>query len=241
MDFFSSGSEGVTGLCSWQLRRTRSQFLFQSTKISSQEHWLQSFGKANWIVLYFSDSSSLGAPKAGALPETHHNIGGRSSIGAFSPSAFCLSQSHGEHGGVSEFPRVSISATTSPSARCLLTALRSGCPPGLHICLSLWTCAIARVFAPAHVALRAALRQATQPAPAGMCSREPSAPRPPVHPVILSKNPYSDSRWSANFPLRIRNLFTIPPHASISPCIGKVSSSPNLSGIFLIALNSRVY
>ena len=40
--------------------------------------------------------------------------------------------------------------------RCLLTALRSGCPPGLHICLSLWTCAIARVFAPARLALRAA-------------------------------------------------------------------------------------
>jgi hypothetical protein len=44
-----------------------------------------------------------------------------------------------------------------------------------------------------------------------------------------------------DLPLRPRNLFTIPPHASISPCIGKVSSSPDLSGIFLIALNSRVY
>jgi hypothetical protein len=218
MDFFSSGSEGVTGLCRWQLRRARSQFLFQSTKISSQEHWLQSFGKANWIVLYFSDSSSLGAPKAGALPETHHNFGGRRSVGVFSPFAFFLSQSHGEHGGVSEFQifRVSaFSATTSPSARCLLRS-RSCRPSG---CLA----------------------AATQPAPAGMCSREPSAPRPPVHPVILSKNPYSDLRWSANFPLRPRNLFTIPPHASISPCIGKVSSSPDLSGIFLIALNSRVY
>jgi len=84
MDLFLSGSEGVTGLCRWQLRRARSQFLFQSTKISSQEHWLQSFGKANWIVLYFSDSSSLGAPKAGALPETHHNFGGRRSVGAVS-------------------------------------------------------------------------------------------------------------------------------------------------------------
>ncbi len=108
MDFFSSGSEGVTGLCRWQLRRARSQFLFQSTKISSQEHWLPSFGKANWNALYFSDSSSLGAPKAGALPETHHNFGGRRSVGAFSPSAFFLSQSHGEHGGVSGFQRVSI-------------------------------------------------------------------------------------------------------------------------------------
>jgi hypothetical protein len=38
-----------------------------------------------------------------------------------------------------------------------------------------------------------------------------------------------------------RNLFTILPQASMSPCIGKVSSSPDLSGIFLIALNSRVY
>jgi hypothetical protein len=104
MDFFSSGSEGVTGLCRWQLRRARSQFLCQSTKISSQEHWLQSFGKANWIVLYFSDSSPSGAPKAGALPETHHNIGGRRSVGAFSPCAFSLSQRHGEHRGVSAFP-----------------------------------------------------------------------------------------------------------------------------------------
>jgi hypothetical protein len=146
MDFFSSGSEGVTGLGRWQLRRARSQFLFQSTKISSQEHWLQSFGKANWIVLYFSDTSSLGASKAGALPETHHNFGGRRSVGAFSPSAFSLSQSHGEHRGVSEFPRISISAQTP-------------------------LCAFVRAsFAPAHVALRAALRQATQPAPAGVCS-----------------------------------------------------------------------
>ena len=110
MDFFLSGSEGVTGLCRWQLRRARSQFLFQSTKISSQEHWLQSFGKANWIVLYFSDSSSLGAPKAGALPETHHHFGGRRSVGAFSTSAFSLSQSHGEHGGVSEFQIFRVSA-----------------------------------------------------------------------------------------------------------------------------------
>jgi hypothetical protein len=38
--------------------------------------------------------------------------------------------------------------------RCLLTALRSGCHPGLHICLSLWTCAIARVFAPARLIRR---------------------------------------------------------------------------------------
>jgi hypothetical protein len=93
-------------------------------------------------------------------------------------------------------------------------------PPGLHICLSLWTCAIARVFAPAHVALRAALRQGwfaflpecltlrathvayranprllgSQPAPAGMCSREPSA-HPPVHPAILcQKSALSTSR-----------------------------------------------
>jgi hypothetical protein len=60
----------------------------------------------------------LGAPKAGALPETHHNFGGRRSVGVFSPFAFFLSQSHGEHGGVSEFQifRVSaFSATTSPS------------------------------------------------------------------------------------------------------------------------------
>ena len=57
---------------------------------------------------------------------------------------------------------------------CVASLLRYApvAPPGLHICLSLWTCAIARVFAPAHVALRAALRQATQPAPAGMCLRE---------------------------------------------------------------------
>jgi hypothetical protein len=43
-----------------------------------------------------------------------------------------LSQSHGERGGVSEFQifRVSaFSAMSFPSARCLLTALRSGCPP----------------------------------------------------------------------------------------------------------------
>ena len=102
----------------------RSQFLFQSTKISSQEHWLQSFGKANWIVLYFSDSSSLGAPKAGALPETHHNFGGRRSVGAFSPSAFFLSQSHGEHGGVSGFQifRVSVSPLSPPP--CLGASVR---------------------------------------------------------------------------------------------------------------------
>jgi hypothetical protein len=171
MDFFSSGSEGVTGLCRWQLRRARSQFLFQSTKISSQEHWLQSFGKANWIVLYFSDSSSLGAPKAGALPETHHNFGGRRSVVAFSPFGLPCGR--------------------QPSQR-PLARVRVNPPP------------------------RALL-------------------------FILSKNPYSDSRWSANFPLRIRNLFTIPPHASISPCIGKVSSSPDLSGIFLISMDISVY
>jgi hypothetical protein len=107
MDFFSSGSEGVTGLCRWQLRRARSQFLFQSTKISSQEHWLQSYGKANWIVLYFSDSSSLGAPKAGALPETHHNFGGRRSVGAFSTSAF---SSHRATGNTEEFQHFRVSA-----------------------------------------------------------------------------------------------------------------------------------
>jgi len=41
---------------------------------------------------------------------------------------------------------------------CVASLLRYApvAPPGLHICLSLWTCAIARVFAPAHVALRAA-------------------------------------------------------------------------------------
>jgi hypothetical protein len=128
MDFFSSGSEGVTGLCRWQLRRARSQFLFQSTKISSQEHWLQSFGKANWIVLYFSDSSSLGAPKAGALPETHHNFGGRRSVGAFSPSAFSLSQSHGEHGGVLEFPIVRVSAFPLRPPLCLGASARSTPP-----------------------------------------------------------------------------------------------------------------
>ena len=107
MDFFLSGSEGVTGLCRWQLRRARSQFLFQSTKISSQEHWLQSFGKANWIVLYFSDSSSLGAPKAGALPETHHHFGGRRSVGAFSSSAF---SSHRATGNTEEFQNFRFSA-----------------------------------------------------------------------------------------------------------------------------------
>jgi hypothetical protein len=113
----------------------------------------------------------LGAPKAGALPETHHNIGGRSSIGACSPFGLPCGR--------------------QPSQR-PLACVRVNPPP------------------------RALL-------------------------FILSKNPYSDSRWSANFPLRLRNLFTIPPHASISPFIGKVSSSPDLSGIFLIALNSRVY
>ena len=61
MDLFLSGSEGVTGLCSWQLRQARSRFLFQSTRISSQEHWLQSFGKANWIVSCFNDSRPSGA------------------------------------------------------------------------------------------------------------------------------------------------------------------------------------
>ena len=61
-------------------------------------------------------------------PQRH--FGGRRSVGAVSPSF--LSQSHGEHGGVSEFQifRVSaFSAKSFPSARCLLTALRSGCPP----------------------------------------------------------------------------------------------------------------
>ena len=49
-----------------------------------------------------------------------------------------------------------------PSAPLRVASLLRYAPvahPGLHICLSLWTCAIARVFAPAHVALRAALRQ----------------------------------------------------------------------------------
>ena len=66
------------------------------------------------------------------------HFGGLRSVGAFSPSALSLSQSHGEHGGVSEFPRASISAQTP------------------------------------------------------LCA--------PRHRVILSKNPYSDLRWSANFP-----------------------------------------
>jgi hypothetical protein len=65
------------------------------------------------------------------------HFGGRRSFGAFSPSAFFFSQSHGEHGGFSDFPRGS-SFILPPSA-----------PP-----------------------------------------RDPSAPRLPVNPVLLSKNSF---------------------------------------------------
>jgi hypothetical protein len=114
------------------------------------------------------------------------------------PSRLPHFSSHRATGNTEAFQNFSVSgfSATPVSARCLLTALRSGCPPGLHICLSLWTCAIARVFAPSHVVLRAAWRQGwfaflpkcltlrathvayranprllgSQPAPAGMCS-----------------------------------------------------------------------
>ena len=46
------------------------------------------------------------------------HFGGLRSVGAFSPSAFSLSQSHGEHGGVSEFP-VNIFAQTPSVPLCL--------------------------------------------------------------------------------------------------------------------------
>jgi hypothetical protein len=52
------------------------------------------------------------------------HFGGRRSVGAFSPSAFFLSQSHGEHGGVSEFPRASISAQTPLCALVIVSSCR---------------------------------------------------------------------------------------------------------------------
>ena len=71
---------------------------------------------------------------------------------------------------------------------CLLSAVAH---PGLHICLFLVICAIARVFAPHSCRPSGCLRQATQPAPTGMCSGLPLSPplslprrillRPPAH------------------------------------------------------------
>jgi hypothetical protein len=154
-------------------------------------------------------------------PQRH--FGGRRSVDAVSPSAF---SSHGATGNTEEFQNFRFSACqhfplrVSPPRVASLLRYAPVAHPGLHICLSLWTCAIARVFAPAHVALRAALRQGwfaflpecltlrathvayranprllgSQPAPAGMCSREPSA-HPPVHPAILcQKSALSTSR-----------------------------------------------
>ncbi len=125
-------------------------------------------------------------------PQRH--FGGRRSVDAVSPSAFA---SHRATGNTEEFQNFRFSACqhfplrVSPPRVASLLRYAPVAQPGLYICLSLWTCAIARVF---HVALRAALRQASQPAPAGMCSREPSA-HPPVHPAILcQKSALSTSR-----------------------------------------------
>ena len=58
----------------------------------------------------------------------HQNFGGRRSVGAFLLSAFSLSQSHGEHGGVSEFP-----VSTFPFSPSLcLCAYERPTPPRLH-------------------------------------------------------------------------------------------------------------
>jgi len=53
------------------------------------------------------------------------------------------------------FP-LSASAPPREISLCVASLLRYApvAPPGLHICLSLWTCAIARVFAPARLIRR---------------------------------------------------------------------------------------
>ena len=97
-----------------------------------------------------------------AVKDNRLAFGGRRSVDAVSPSAF---SSHGATGNTEEFQNFRFSACqhfplrASPPRVASLLRYAPVAPPGLHICLSLWTCAIARVFAPAHVALRAALRQ----------------------------------------------------------------------------------
>ena len=73
-------------------------------------------------------------------------------------------------------------------------------------------------FASAHVALRAALRQATQPAPAGMCLRE--IPFSPIRGDLRhSRAPSSPPglRFAQSVPLRgARTSFSSPTHISES-------------------------
>ena len=65
MDSLLSDNVGVTGLCKGKSKLARLRFLFRSIKISSLEHWRQSFGKVKWIVLYFNDTIHIIRDKRG--------------------------------------------------------------------------------------------------------------------------------------------------------------------------------
>ena len=76
MDSLLSDNGGVTGLCKGKSKQARLRFLFlfRSIKISSLEHWRQSFGKVKWIVLYFNDTIHIIRDKRGEESDPHINI-----------------------------------------------------------------------------------------------------------------------------------------------------------------------